>query len=151
MFLASALIFSLVLSGSIVSANAEVTHEDEGRANYVGVEWSFAYINKQVGHNCGEGSCLGLSPSYIVRVTVRRNGQVTCNEQYDFSHEALSYKGKWYWLCGQPAIIEGPGDTLRTYYNVPGVAEGWVDAPSHCHIAGLINTVCNRYWYVNWD
>lgn len=83
-------------------------------------------------------------------MTIRHNGNITCDERHDFNDDALDYEGKWYWLCGQPAIIAGNG----TYYNVPGVqgAEGWIDSPDHCGYTGFFGEyACDRYWYVNWS
>jgi hypothetical protein len=112
---------SIVLAATVSPAHA-VDHGDNGGANYAGVEWDFAQVTSVSGV-CGRSPCTSVKPEYTVRATVRNNGQV-CNEQLDFSNEALTFGQKAYTLCGQPAIIMGsPGGTMRAYYHAPNGTE----------------------------
>jgi hypothetical protein len=142
---------SLLMLGSVAGAQEQkpsVTHGYNGGPNYAGINWHFADINSQTG-NCGAGPCFSLSYDNRVSATVIQNGKVVCNEQTDLGKD---FDGKWFWLCGQPAIIDGTNTdgTLRAYYHAPNGTENWVDSPAHCYEAGLINHVCDHYWYVNW-
>lgn len=139
-------LFPLLLVLASVSPAAAVDYKDEG-GNYVGVQWHFE-INNSIRGQCGSAPCMKQTPNYWVAVTKRINGE-TCNEQYNFTAEALNYKGKFYQLCGQPAIIEGASDN-STYYNVPGVHEGWMESPGHCYSTSAGSSICDHYWTVNW-
>jgi hypothetical protein len=144
-------ISAYIFASSLMSfnpASAEVRVGYKG-GNYAGVKWSFGTVTKHTG-DCGSGPCFEQEPYYTVTATIIKNGQVTCSEQHDFSHDTTNYGGKSYWLCGQPAIIHGNyGETMRAYYHAPNGTNEWVDSPAHCTHSGFAY-ICDHYWYVNW-
>jgi hypothetical protein len=130
----------LLLAGALPAS--AVDYKDNG-GNYAGVQWHFEIRTSRSGM-CGSQPCFEQSPNYWVAVTTRINGQ-TCNESQELP--SLGYEGKWYYLCGAPAIIESND---RTYYNVPGIYEGWLDSPEHCYSNSIGSRICDQYWTVNW-
>ena len=145
----------LLLLLPVSPAFAAVDHGYNGGDNYAGVQWHLG-IKSEIGPSSAgvEGFGLGnsQSPDYWVEVTIRNNGNITCDERHDFSDDALNYQGQWYWLCGQPAIITGPSDD-SAYYKVPNVDEGWIGSPGHCGSTSALGLgyACDHYWYVNWS
>lgn len=122
----------------------------DGSGSYAGVRWRFGTTSSSKRCPGGRGRCASHSPSYTVTATIIKNGKVTCKESQDFSHDTLNYGGKWYWVCGQPAIIHGNySDTMRAYYKAPNGTNEWVDSPAHCTNVWA-NRHCDHYWYVNW-
>lgn len=139
----------LLATTMAVTPALAVNNGDNGGPNYAGVQWRFA-VNPGT-TQCPLGVCGGdsASPSYTIWATVRKNGQVVCNDSVNFSVDVRAWNGKAYSLCGQPAIIDGDVDRIcgdmRAYYQVDNGPSGWVDSPSHD-----VGPGCDHFWQANW-
>ena len=147
-FGSASLAFTSTVLLAATSPAFAVDHGDNGGANYAGVEWDFAQQTSVTAEVCGKGPCTSLKPHFVVKATVRNDGKV-CNEEKNFSDEALGFDGKAFLLCGQPAIITGmPVNTMRAYYRTPH-GEQWVDSPVHAE-RNWLDLHDKHYWYSNW-